>query len=222
MRLIALAVLMWALSLCLRTTAADAIALNLSGSEYWVVLASRQDVDQAVAAAQSQHDPKAIVVHATNGWFAAISGPQVVKPGSGRQYLDSLVKDHRIPKDAYLTRGTSFDEVVWTPPQTNIEETITYDGEHDVSMHKGELDIRLTRQPDGKDQFNPVATARYKGQPAFNIVISDSPTEKPASAGVRGLVGAFRSVLCGASGDLLLFLAGCPLLHNHKNRFASK
>jgi hypothetical protein len=75
MRLIALAVLMWALSLCLRTTAADAIALNLSGSEYWVVLASRQDVDQAVAAAQSQHDPKAIVVHATNGWFAAISGP---------------------------------------------------------------------------------------------------------------------------------------------------
>jgi serine protease Do len=161
--------------------ASSAIDLDLKGDQFWAVLASRQDADQAVAAGMKHRDNKVMVVKSANGWFAAISGPYSVKPGTGRQFLDSLVKDHGIPRDAYLTRGASFTNVVWTPPATNVLDTLSYDGEHDASMHKDDLDVKLSRQAEGKDQFAATATATYKGKPAFKIAFSDNASEKPAS-----------------------------------------
>lgn len=174
---------MFAATLCFVSfvSPVGALQLSLGGDQYWAVLASRQDVDQAVAAAQNQHDAKAMVVRAANGWFAAISGPYAVKPGAGRQFLDGLIKDHGAPKDAYFTRGASFTKLIWSLPATNVVDTLSYDGEHDVTMHKDNLDIKLSRKLDGQDTYDATATATYKGKLAFRIAMSDNPSEKPAS-----------------------------------------
>ncbi len=162
--------------------ATETESLNLQGTDrFWAVLASRQDADEAAAAAMRQRDGKVMVVRAGNGWFAAISGPYSVKAGTGRQFLDGLVKDHGAPKDAYLTRGANFTGVVWKPPATNVLDTLDYDGEHDVSLRKDDLEVKLSRQADGKDDFAATAVATYKGKPAFRMVFAENSSEKPAS-----------------------------------------
>ncbi|WP_158818043.1 hypothetical protein [Methylocapsa sp. S129] len=155
-----------------------AVELNLTGDHYWAVLASRQDADQAIAAAQNNRASKAMVVRAANGWFAAVSGPYLVKPNTGRQFLDSLIKEHNAPKDVYLTKGSGFTDVTWTAPATNILAGVQYDGVRDVSLHKDDLDIKLTKRPGDDNMSVAVAIGVYKGKPAFKMEIAD----KPASA----------------------------------------
>ena len=152
-------ILLWLLLL----QGARADTLALSSDQFWAVLASRQDVDQAVAVAFAQRDSSAFVVRSSNGWFAAVSGPHQVQPGQGHSVLDDLIKQHGAPKDAYLTRGANFEATVWMPPKTNVTATISYDGEHDVSWRKGDLILNLSRKAAGDDQFNPTLTAAYKG-----------------------------------------------------------
>ena len=100
---------------------ACAASLAQPADHFWAVLASRQDVDEAIASAQLHADVQAVVTLASNGWFAAISGPYTVKAGTGRTFLDALIKNHGAPADAYLTRGANFDGVVWKAPATNVK-----------------------------------------------------------------------------------------------------
>ncbi len=172
-------VLIW-LVLLLQGARADTLAL--SGDWFWAVLASRQDLDQAVAVALAQRESNTFVVRSANGWFAAISGPHQVQAGQGRGFLDDLIKRHGAPKDAYLTHGANFEATAWTPPKTNVSATISYDGEHDVSWRRGDLILNLSRRAAGDDQFNPTLKATYKGKPAFDVAIADNSAEKPASA----------------------------------------
>lgn len=154
--------------------------LGLSGDHFWAVMASRQDADHAIALARrySQSNPR--VVRSSNGWFAVVTGPHTVPSGSGRQFLDGLVKAGA-PKDAYLTRGVPFEETVWTQPATNVLDTLQYDGEHDATFRKDELEIKLTRRKAGEDGSDAVAIGTFKGKPAFNLEFTENPTEKPAS-----------------------------------------
>jgi serine protease Do len=164
--------------------AVAAAELNLKGDQFWVVLASRQDIDQAIAVARTNLSSKAMVVRSANGWFATITGPHGIKPGSGRQFLDELAKSQGVPKDAYLTKGAKFIAVIWTPPVSPILDTMQYDGEHDAILRKGDLEIKLSKRLIGDDQSAPVADALYKGKPAFRIELTDNPAEKPESQAV--------------------------------------
>ena len=166
---------------CPASSRADAPNLQLDGERYWVVLASRQDEDRAIAAAFNPR-METLVVRAENGWYAAIAGPVTAAKGSGRAVLDGLIKDKGIPNDAYLTRGAGFTDVVWTKPATNQIATLAYDGEHDATLRKDGLDIALTRKPDGDGSFAPVARVTYRDKPAFVASLGeDNPAEKPAS-----------------------------------------
>ncbi|MDR3463050.1 MAG: hypothetical protein P4L76_12125, partial [Beijerinckiaceae bacterium] len=151
------------------------------GDKFWAVLASRQDADEAIAAARRHRDIGAIVVKAANGWFAAVSGPYAVAAGTGSKFLGGLAKDHAAPKDAYLTKGASFTNVVWAAPASNVVATLDYDGEHEATLRKDGLDIQLSRQPSPDGDFVPVATGTYQGKPAFKMVFSDNPADKPVS-----------------------------------------
>jgi serine protease Do len=148
---------------------------------FWAVLASRQDVDQAIAVAQTQREAHAVVTRASNGWFAVVSGPHAVRAGTGRAFLDALIKDHGAPKDTYLTRGGSFDGLGWREPKTGVRGSVVYDGEHDVTAVKGDLVLTLSRQRDDPDSFHPTLSATYKGKQAFAFGITDNSSEKPAS-----------------------------------------
>ena len=170
-----------ALLVILLDARADAASLAQPADHFWAVLASRQDVDEAIASAQLHADVHAVVTRASNGWFAAISGPYTVKAGTGRTFLDGLIKDHGAPADAYLTRGANFDGVAWKAPATNVTDTVSYDGEHDVSFRRGDLTLKLSRQRADGDQFSPTLSATYQGRPAFSLAMTESSSEKPAS-----------------------------------------
>lgn len=169
-----------ALLLLLFGAPADAASLAQPADHFWAVLASRQDADEAIAA-QLQADVHAVVTRASNGWFAAISGPYTVKAGTGRAFLDGLIKDHGAPADAYLTRGANFDAIAWKAPATNVSDTVSYDGEHDVSFRRGDLTLKLSRQRADGDQFSPTLAATYQGRPAFSLAVTENSSEKPAS-----------------------------------------
>ena len=156
--------------------------LRLSGDQFWVGLASGASRDEAIGLAQTFRVTPLMVVSSANGWFAAITGPYHVPAGTGPDFLNTLRKDKGASHDAYLTRGASYGEIVWRPPPDRIEATLEYDGEHDAELVRGDLRLVASRQPDGKDAFDPVLTAFYKGTRAFRVAIgSESPNEKPAA-----------------------------------------
>ena len=174
----ALAIAVWFLVL---SSTAFGASLKLDGDQFWVGLASGQTEDEAIGLAGNFGIKPLTVVGSANGWFAAISGPYHVAPGGGRAFLDKLRKEKGAPADAYLTRGASYTDVVWRPPPDHVEATFEYDGEHEAEMVRGDLRLKISRQADGKDAFDPVLTAEYKGKRAFRIAIGDNPNEKPAA-----------------------------------------
>ncbi len=177
----ALSPIILAILLAVVSVSVSAADLNLAGDRYWMVLASRQDADQAIAAAQNQFDFDAKVVRSGNGWFAAIAGPFTVAPGEGRAFLDSMIKTKNAPKDYYLTRGDAFVEVVWSKPATNVVDSIEYDGEHDATLRFDELQIKLSRKKAGDSDFDPIAVATYRGNPAFEMEFTENAASTPAS-----------------------------------------
>src|SRR3954454_20464019 len=88
--------------------------LVLKDDRFWVVLASREDPDRAIAIARNNRNAGArtLVARGRNGWFAALSGPHSVRKGAGRHFLDAMIRDHAIPGDAFLSAGSGFSDVV--------------------------------------------------------------------------------------------------------------
>ena len=157
--------------------------LRLDGDRFWVGLASGSSEDEAIGLAQTFAISPLMVVSSANGWYAAVSGPYQVRPGAGRDFLEKFRKDKGAPTDAYLTRGASYGDIVWKPPPDRVEATLDYDGEHDAELARGDLRLVMSRQPDGKDEFDPVLTAFYKGKQAFRIALgSENANEKPMAA----------------------------------------
>lgn len=172
-----------ALLICLLTLPAKGETLRLDGDQFWVGLASGATKDEAIGLARTFSIAPLMVVSSANGWYAAVSGPYHVPAGTGRDFLDKLRKEKGASPDAYLTRGASYGEIVWTPPPDRVVATLDYDGEHEAEMVRGDLRLVVSRQLDGNDTFDPVLTAFYKGGKAFRVVIgSESPNEKPAAA----------------------------------------
>jgi hypothetical protein len=155
--------------------------LILRGDQFWIVLASREDPDRAIAIARNNRNAGArtLVARSRNGWFAALSGPHKVRTGTGRQFLDALVRDQGIPKDAFLSAGSGFSDVVWTPPATNVFDKLEYDGEHDVSKRWRDLHIRLSKKPLGDDGAVATAIGDFDGKPAFTMSMRKTPVRSP-------------------------------------------
>jgi hypothetical protein len=157
--------------------------LILRGDQSWVVLASREDPDRAIAIARNNRNvgARTLVARSQNGWFAALSGPHTVRKGAGRQFLNALARDQGIPTDAFLSRGSGLSDVVWTPPATNVIDTLEYDGEHNVSKRWRDLHIRLSKKPLGADGAVATAMGDLDGRPAFALAMTENPSDKPAS-----------------------------------------
>jgi hypothetical protein len=87
-------------------------ALTLSGDLHWVALASRRDVNEAIAIAQ-QFGSGARVVRTKNGWFTAIIGPfKVIDIATFRTIYKG---SGTIPSDALLANGSGYIDTVWQP-----------------------------------------------------------------------------------------------------------
>ena len=89
-------------------------------SDRWVLLASREDRDEAVLIARiyAGHQPR--VVQSQNGWYAVVLGPYEASDiSSFRAGFDGPT----IPDDAMLSRGKSFMATAWTPGESDSSAT---------------------------------------------------------------------------------------------------
>lgn len=174
---------MLVMALVLMTTGgARAAGLALDGDQFWVVLASRQDPDQAIAEARRYAQASARVVRSSNGWYAVVLGPRKVAPGGGAALLASLSKAYSIPNDARLSRGDKFTETVWTAPAPAAIRTVHYDGKTDAVLEEHDLRLTLSKaSPGGQDENAPVARGTFRGKGAFSIIVADNTAEAPAS-----------------------------------------
>ena len=103
-----------------------------------------------------------------------------------RRYSTGLCRssvDERCPRlRSYLTLVANFDDFVSKAPATNVTDTVSYDGEHDVSFRRGDLTLKLSRQRADGDQFSPTLTATYQGRPAFSLTINKVAEPPPRSS----------------------------------------
>jgi hypothetical protein len=86
--------------------------LALSGNDRWVVVASRQDLYEAIGIAKTYAAQRPRAIKARNGWFVVFLGPYATSD------IASFQHDYGgppLPQDALLTRGTDYGETVWQP-----------------------------------------------------------------------------------------------------------
>lgn len=104
------------LALCILSCApalpgvAAAQSLAQSGDNRWVVIASREDIVEAISLAGPYIGHKARVVRSANGWYAVVLGPYRAKKLT---QLRSVYSGPSISSDAYLARGSDFVETIW-------------------------------------------------------------------------------------------------------------
>jgi len=84
------------------------------GNSGWLVVASRSDVNTAIALAQGYQGrfPKTTVFQSNNGWFAVTLG--WMRQPSGNDYKTRLIGNGAIPGDSYFHNGERFQSAVWS------------------------------------------------------------------------------------------------------------
>lgn len=162
-------------------TSAHAEDLHLPADRYWVAMASRQSLEEAIAVARQLASLQPMVVRSVNGWYAVVKGPQDAGQGSGRAVLDEMIRSQGVPHDAYFTRGDGYTEVVWTTPagsSSPVLATKSYDGKTNATLVSADLRIELSKLDGGQ---GPIARGFHQGKPAFTITADDHPSAAPAA-----------------------------------------
>ena len=155
---------------------------TLDSDNYWVIVGSRQNIDDAISIARQHGDDSAQVVGSVNGWFAVVEGPKKVLQGAGKTFLDSLIKSGAAPKDAYLTRGTGLTDVVWKPSPSPVLQTLQYDGKAPVELTQSGIKISVDRKgPDSDGDFFPFAKGYKEGKELFTLSADKNPSEDPSA-----------------------------------------
>jgi len=158
------------------------VSLTLPDGQYWVVVASTQNLDEAIGIARRfSYGSKSRVVRASNGWFAVLIGPEGVRKGQGAEFLAKLRQERNIPTDAHLSRGNGLAEQVWVSPDPLELKSVKYDGQHEASLRYGDLEIRLSSVAAADGNKNPVARGFVGGKLAFTLLIDENPNETPQS-----------------------------------------
>ena len=165
---------------------AHAEDLHLAADQYWVAMASRQSLTEAIAVARQLESLRPMVVRSVNGWYAVVKGPQDAGQGTGRAVLDQMIKSQGVPPDAYFTRGDGYAEVVWRTPSapavaaSPVIATRTYDGKTDATLAKADLTLQISKTKLG-DALGPIVRGSHQGRPAFTITVDDHPSQIPAA-----------------------------------------
>ncbi|SDR21014.1 hypothetical protein [Pseudovibrio sp. Tun.PSC04-5.I4] len=155
------------LAVCFPSLAPAQDGLSLSGSERWLVVASRQDSAQAIQIAKDHREAlqgtpfenKLRVVLSKNGWFGVVIGPVPFKSiRLAKQKLSISLAD-----DAYLSRGKRYVETVWMP------KLYLYGDFESQKRHSFELEgLRIAAelvvsQTDKTDEFSKTSKIRVDG-----------------------------------------------------------
>jgi serine protease Do len=156
------------LGVCLPSTVSPT-DLALPDGYYWLVLASRKNLDEAIGQARRYEGSK--VLFSTNGWYAAVIGPQNFDSGKvSSPALREVIAKRNLPSDTFLSNGKGFSQIAWDPPTPPFITVAEYDGKTDKTIEAGNLHLVMSKVP-GKDAdtFLPILKAYTGAKPIFEI-----------------------------------------------------
>lgn len=155
---------------------AIAQSLQQSGTMRWVVVASRQNLDEAIGIAKTYEDAK--VVQSVNGWYGVVTGPRAVTNQAALK--NQLVKDENFPKDLVFSKGDNYTALVWQSRRIEPSRSVALEGEPGTkTMTAGGLTVTLTTLKDKEGEHTPVVTGMIGGRTVFTARLDDGKSEAP-------------------------------------------
>jgi len=154
---------------------------TLSADQRWIVIASRQDFEEAkqVAWILASHVRDVHVVRAKNGWYAVVAGP--MERAAGIKTLAELKNEGSVPEDSKITRGETYTGLVWSG-KNFLEAIASHSGKLPtvVTWQGLETKIDAVQDPDGEEK-TPVAYGFVRGQPVFTIKLDGVALSEPTA-----------------------------------------
>lgn len=174
-----------------------AASLALSGEERWLAIASSKDLDAAIAIAGVYASERAKVVSSQSGWFAVVLGPY--REGS----LQAVSKAHAgigaIPKDARLSRGDKYIEVVYEEkPWEEQRPLAAYEAQKPAQFADGAVTYSVVMSGTDDDPGPTVASAKEGEKLLFSFTTPNDYSMFGSEAGLLKLDP-------GAKGPQLVF-----------------
>ncbi|MEO6609885.1 MAG: hypothetical protein ABIN69_15600 [Aestuariivirga sp.] len=157
--------------------------LQLSGTKRWLTVASTKDKNVAIGIARQMGSlgDKTQVVSSSSGYFAVILGPyeassiaQLKKTGAGK--FDEL------PKDALLSQGGNYTDVVWTEAPASMG-LVSFTLDKAASFSVDGLQVKVQGQKLGASSAYTQITGTDKSGASFSFDIGkDYKPDEQSSA----------------------------------------
>jgi serine protease Do len=147
---------------------AHAGSLAAPDGQHWLTVASTRDVDTAIGIASMYAGAKARVVSSQSGWFAVIMGPFVEAD------VAAVLKAHsdigEVPKDALLSPGDKYVEVVWEEKAEDASPLLaTYELNKPAQFSSGPLNFVVSMGGSEEDPGATTAAGTESGKTLFSF-----------------------------------------------------
>lgn len=158
---------------------------RLAGNQSWIVLASREDRDEAIAIARyyaAQHEGVR-VFKASNNRFAVVVGPSTA--ASVDAFKKALPDWKKIPADSFRTDGRAWTEDIWRPAPNQIKAAVEFDGKKPAVLKYGKIEVRVTAKSiEGKGAI-PLFTVIVDGVETLSFTANKDALRDEPRASVR-------------------------------------
>ncbi len=161
------------LGLAALCTAASAGPLQLDGRHRWVAVFSTQSLDAAIGVARLYEGQSSRVVRSKNGWLGVVFGP--VEAANIDSFRAQYQSWPNLPDDALLSRGSTYIETLWEPPQPS--HIVTEEFKSDlVGLRDGSLEIQARKVTTGDYEAYFVVTGSTRADHLFQISTPTAPS----------------------------------------------
>ena len=147
--------------------AAIGAGLALSDGQFWVGVASSQDLDVAIGIADLYSNQNSRVVVASNGWYAVVLGPVASKSLS--EFRSSFQGWPALPSDALFSRGKGYLSTAWRVPPSSIAAESEYSTTATATLSADGLSVTVRAKPAGEDEAAIHIEGRARGAVAFDL-----------------------------------------------------
>lgn len=170
--------------LCLTCIGLPALAdddLLLHGTQRWIVIATRANLEEAIAIATTytDRDFKARVVRDRARRYDVVIGPEEVS--SERDKRAELGKDSGFPKWLTFSMGADFAATVWQLPPSPVLAHLRLSETPTGTLTYGDITVAVTTRTAEDKGLVAVFTATQAGKTLFSVPITDAVDEKPMS-----------------------------------------
>jgi hypothetical protein len=143
---------------------AHADSLKLTGKKHWLAVYSTKNLDAAIGIARGLNmDAK--VVSSQSGYYGVVMGPYTGNTVSQVKNRNPDISD--LPKDALLSDGTTYKDIVWAQAKPNT--MVPYEIDQPAHLSSGNLAIEVKLNKIAEFHYTTVVTGTEKNAPSFSF-----------------------------------------------------